>query len=189
MRLWPRRRVDAEHAGIEFVGIKYQEAWRGWPMVIDDLKLALPDSLKRRPGLLEEDSTRRLFAFASLAVDLHAVRNLVEPALAEQVRHAALHTIRHSRDAGELYYQLVETTSETMNFAVASGTPVTHELGAMLFRLLKLDDVIEVGDRSIPSPVVLSVVGSVPVRLGAGWWKRYLERHRLVLADPPRPYE
>lgn len=110
---------------------------------------------------------------------MQAVKRLLDSDLAGEVSRAVYAVV--GRSGGEPSVALLRRLEASWQQAVDSQTNPLSAIGELLYAGLRVEDELSIGGNGFPNPVALSALSAAPVMLGAGWWKQFLESHRVEL--------
>jgi hypothetical protein len=180
MRIFGKEKVTADAAAARFILETLQTGKQAWPHVREEIRVALPQSLKRTPNLLDDEWTAYYFCLARLAAEMQAVGNLLPTDVAGRIETAVFAILASYPGTGELSVGFVGAIDKRFKGAVAKGENPVHAIGLTLYESLELDESVEVDGKRFVSPFTLAGLSGVPLQMGLGWWKAYLVTNRII---------
>jgi hypothetical protein len=178
-----KKKIEQSEAIGRFLSDTASHVNQQWEWVTAEISAGIPESLAVRSDLLEQNATQLAVLVATCGVGLQAVRNLLPLDHAQSICDGtcAVVTAVYNDDHPAL---LLANIDQDWNQALREHRNPMQSLGALMFRALDLDDMLEHNGQQIINPVAAVVLGSVPVRLACGshgsWWKNCLATFRLV---------
>lgn len=177
MRPFGNPKLRESEAVARFVGDTTRLVNEQWEWALTELSRAIPKTLARRPNLLDLGTTRMVFVLATQAIGLQAVRQLFPKKRAQLIVDCTMAAVEAAYSDENAALLLAEFDREWNTSLGAQRNPM-DALGAVMFNLLRLEDTVEEGGKSVMSPTAVASLSSVPARLARGgpkgsgqaWW-------------------
>lgn len=165
-----------------FVESMMRDVQASWPALRANLALMAPDTLGERPTMLDDPWTMHAITLARIGVEMQAVRNLLPTELAARVVDEVFVVLDYFARSDSRSAALVHALDERWASATERGVDPTKLIGLTLFEYLDLVEMVELNGEGIINPVQLSGLSSLPIQMGLGWWKRFLQTHAINIA-------
>jgi len=176
MRLFGKKKVTEHHAAGAFVASILQSAREAWPSVAEQLQPFIDQEIS-----LPDDGVWGPFdiGMAILAVESQAIFRLLPKEQADRVT-ALIHRCIDSpelKGVGKMHF---DNYCKAWRDSVEAGEIPFNGIASLLYDRLGLKSATNVGSVTLKSPLTLMMLGDIIVRVGNGWWKRFLDEFKLI---------
>jgi hypothetical protein len=169
MGLFGKRRISEGDAVGLFLHQSKTRVFEEWPglarQINATLKTHLPDNVEAIAEVLT----------AVLSIKLHCLPNLFPQEQANRLRGDVDSRLRNG------IVELVASYDRIWDEAIEDNVHPQEAIAtALIYNRFGSKDRVQIGEQFVPSPLLVTLVGTALVELSGAWWKNLLSKYRVV---------
>lgn len=176
MRLLGKKKIAEHQATGAFVASILQSAREAWPSVADQLQPFIDQEIS-----LPDDDVWAPFeiGMATLAVESQAIFHLLPKDQADRVT-VLIHRCIDSPELKGVGKMRFDNYCQLWRDSVEAAEIPFNGIASLLYDRLGLKSTTNLGSAMVKSPLTLMMLGDIVMRIGNGWWKRFLGDYKLL---------
>lgn len=119
------------------------------------------------------------FALAVIALEIQAIPNLLPPSQASRIREYVLRGLS-SPDLGSYPLGALHEYQNAWNQSLQEAELPCYGIASVLFDKLSCQSTVKLGDAKFKDPLLLMALSEKFVIFGGAWWKKAIQRYKLV---------
>lgn len=175
MRLFGKQQKTEVHAAAEFVIFMCEHLEAQWSSLCSGLVPFEPQFA----ALATDKIASYEFTLAAIAVQMHAIPNLLSPDQTTRIRAHIMECLI-TDEVGDYPRQAIAEYNAAWDRSVSKAELPLGGVASILYDKLGLTSAVPIGEITLKSPVLLTVLGGTIFQVGGPWWKNYVDTHQIV---------